>query len=60
MSGLIDVLSETGLRTGEVLPRTEIHRLGKRHRAVWLARVYGSECRDLVYFLQRAGVLTPR
>lgn len=36
MSGFIDVLSEAGLRTGEVLPRTEIHRLGKRHRAVRL------------------------
>jgi isopentenyl-diphosphate delta-isomerase type 1 len=33
---LIDVLSETGLRTGEILPRREIHRLGKRHRAVHL------------------------
>lgn len=36
MSNLIDVLSETGLRTGETLPRTEIHRLGKYHRAVHL------------------------
>jgi isopentenyldiphosphate isomerase len=25
-----------------------------------MARVYGSECRDLVYFLQRAGLLMPR
>ena len=36
MSQLIDVLSESGLRTGEILPRAEIHRLGKRHRAVHL------------------------
>lgn len=36
MSDLIDVLSESGLRTGEVLPRAEIHRLGKPHRAVHL------------------------
>jgi isopentenyl-diphosphate Delta-isomerase len=36
MSALIDVLSETGLRTGETLPRAEIHRLGKRHRVVRL------------------------
>lgn len=36
MSDLIDVLSNTGLRTGEILSRTEIHRLGKRHRAVHL------------------------
>jgi isopentenyldiphosphate isomerase len=36
MSHLIDVLSESGLRTGEILPRAEIHRLGKYHRAVHL------------------------
>jgi isopentenyl-diphosphate delta-isomerase len=33
---LIDVLSETGLRTGEILTRAEVHRLGKRHRTVHL------------------------
>jgi isopentenyldiphosphate isomerase len=36
MSDLIDVLSDSGLRTGEILSRTEIHRLGKHHRAVHL------------------------
>jgi isopentenyl-diphosphate Delta-isomerase len=36
MPNLIDVLSENGLRTGEILPRAEIHRLGKYHRAVHL------------------------
>lgn len=36
MADLIDVLSETGLRTGEILPRSEIHRLGKCHRAIHL------------------------
>jgi len=36
MSNLIDVLSTSGLRTGEILPRPEIHRLGKPHRAVHL------------------------
>ncbi|EFH85375.1 NUDIX hydrolase [Ktedonobacter racemifer] len=36
MSDLIDVLSASGLRTGEILPRAEIHRLGKYHRAVHL------------------------
>lgn len=36
MEGLIDVLSATGLRTGEILPRSEIHRLGKPHRAIHL------------------------
>lgn len=32
----LDVLNDSGLRTGEVLPREEIHRLGKLHRAVHL------------------------
>ncbi len=36
MSKLIDVLSDSGLRTGEILPRAELHRLGKPHRAVHL------------------------
>lgn len=36
MSHLIDVLSSRGLRTGEILPRPEIHRLGKCHRVVRL------------------------
>lgn len=36
MADLIDVLSLTGLRTGERLTRQEIHRLGKPHRAVHL------------------------
>jgi hypothetical protein len=33
---LIDVLDEYGIRTGEILPRKEIHELGKVHRAVHL------------------------
>lgn len=36
MSNLIDVLSREGLRTGEILSRTEVHRLGKYHRAIHL------------------------
>jgi isopentenyl-diphosphate Delta-isomerase len=32
----IDVLDEYGLRTGEVLSRAEVHRLGKPHRVVRL------------------------
>ena len=36
MSNFIDVLSDAGLRTGDILSRPEIHRLGKRHRAVHL------------------------
>lgn len=36
MADFIDVLSSSGLRTGEILSRAEIHRLGKHHRAVHL------------------------
>ena len=36
MKNSIDVLDEFGLRTGEVLSRSEIHRLGKLHRVVHL------------------------
>lgn len=36
MADRIDVLDENGLRTGEVLPRSEVHWLGKWHRAVHL------------------------
>jgi isopentenyl-diphosphate delta-isomerase len=36
MADLIDMLSETGLRTGEIFPHAEIHRLGKCHRAIHL------------------------
>lgn len=32
----IDVLDEQGCKTGEVLPREKIHRLGKIHRAIHL------------------------
>jgi isopentenyl-diphosphate Delta-isomerase len=36
MPGLIDVLSPSGLRTGQALTRAEIHRLGHPHRAFHL------------------------
>jgi isopentenyl-diphosphate Delta-isomerase len=36
MPNMIDVLSDSGLRTGELLPRKEIHRLGKIHRTIHL------------------------
>lgn len=36
MKNGIDVLDESGLRTGEVLSRLDIHRLGKLHRVVHL------------------------
>lgn len=35
-AGEIDVLDEYGLRTGEVLGRAEVHRLGRPHRVVHL------------------------
>jgi isopentenyl-diphosphate Delta-isomerase len=48
---LIDVLSESGLRTGEVLPRADIHRLGKHHRAIHL---YMLNDRDEILLQRRA------
>lgn len=36
MAGEMDVLDECGLRTGEILSRSEVHRLGKPHRVVRL------------------------
>lgn len=36
MTDFIDVLDEYGFRTGEVLSRQDVHRLGKVHRAVHL------------------------
>lgn len=36
MKNAIDVLDESGLRTGEILSRSDIHRLGKLHRVVHL------------------------
>jgi len=54
MTDLIDVLDEAGLRTGEVLPRTEIHRLGKRHRAV---RIYLFNARNELLLQRRASTV---
>jgi len=51
ISDLIDVLSNFGLRTGEILPRSEIHRLGKYHRAV---HVYLFNSRKEVLLQRRA------
>ncbi len=34
---LIDVLDEDGIKTGEVMPRREVHRLGLWHRAIVVA-----------------------
>lgn len=54
MADLIDVLDEAGLRTGEILSRAEVHRLGKRHRAV---RLYLFNERGEILLQQRgAGV----
>ena len=37
MEGLIDVLDENGLKTGEILTRKEIHKRGLWHRAIAVA-----------------------
>ena len=36
---LIDVLDENGILTGEVLPRSEVHKRGLWHRAIVVAIV---------------------
>lgn len=54
MSSQIDVLDQYGLRTGEVLPRAQVHRLGKLHRAVHLYLFDGSNR----LLLQRRSLLT--
>jgi isopentenyl-diphosphate delta-isomerase len=51
VSELIDVLSPSGLRTGEVLPLPEIHRLGKHHRAV---HIYLFNSREELLIQKRA------
>jgi isopentenyl-diphosphate delta-isomerase len=51
MSDFIDVLTTSGLRTGEILPRIEIHRLGKYHRAVHL---YLFNSKNEVFLQRRA------
>ena len=51
MSDLVDVLSDVGLRTGEILSRADVHRLGKRHRAVHL---YILNSKDEVLLQKRA------
>lgn len=37
MGELIDVLDENGIKTGEILPRSEIHKKGLWHRAIAVA-----------------------
>ena len=37
MEELIDVLDENGIKTGQVLPRKEVHRLGLWHRIIVVA-----------------------
>ncbi len=36
---LIDVLDENGILTGEILPRSEVHKKGLWHRAILVAIV---------------------
>ncbi len=37
MEELLDVLNENGLKTGEILPRSEVHKKGLWHRAIVVA-----------------------
>lgn len=37
MEEMIDVLNENGIKTGEILPRSEIHKKGLWHRAIVVA-----------------------
>lgn len=37
MEEMIDVLNENGIKTGEILPRSEIHKRGLWHRAIVVA-----------------------
>lgn len=39
MEELIDVLNENGIKTGEILPRSEVHKRGLWHRAIVVAIV---------------------
>ena len=39
MEEMIDVLNENGIKTGEILPRSEIHKKGLWHRAIVVAIV---------------------
>jgi isopentenyl-diphosphate delta-isomerase len=54
VSDFIDVLSSTGLRTGALLSRAEIHRLGKYHRAVHL---YLLNARNEILLQKRAATV---
>lgn len=51
MPELIDVVDEKGLRTDETLSRRDIHRLGKRHRAI---RLYLFNSQNELLMQQRA------
>ncbi len=37
MDELIDVLDENGIKTGEILPRSEVHKKGLWHRIIVIA-----------------------
>ena len=39
MEELIDVLDENGIKTGEILPRSEVHRRGLWHKVILIAIV---------------------
>lgn len=54
MKNAIDVLDESGLRTGEVLSRSDTHRLGKLHRVVHL---YLFDTKDRLLLQRRASTV---
>ena len=37
MEELLDVLDENGIKTGEVMPRSEVHKRGLWHRSIVVA-----------------------
>ena len=41
MEELIDVLDENGIKTGEILPRSEVHKKGLWHRVIVVAIING-------------------
>ena len=50
---LFDVVDENGMPTGEIIERSEAHRLGKPHRTshVWIVRKKGERVEILLQIL---------
>lgn len=53
MEKLFDVLDENGIKTGQTLPRSEVHKNGLWHRAILVAIVDGQ---NKILLHQRSGV----